>query len=252
MKPDLTQPNFTLRPHLLGLAAGLFLSAALVCSAFLVTRAWIRIAESQTISVTGSAKKNVQSDLIVWRGSFAVEGETLATAHRKLKTDLIKAENFLHERGISNFVAAPVLIQEVRAKEKEGELFRERTVGYRLMQLIEVRSGDVARIAQLSRDSVALIDEGVVFTTNAPEYIYTKSTEAKIEMLAEATKDARLRADQIASQGGRGIAQLRSAKMGVFQITPLHSLQTTWEGVNDTSSPDKTITAVVAATFSMN
>src|SRR5262249_25096317 len=103
-----------------------------------------------------------------------------------------------------------------------------------------------------SGDSVSLIDEGVMFTTNSPEYIYTKAGEAKIEMLAEATKDARLRADQIASQGGRGIAHLRSAKMGVFQITPLHSLQTSSEGVNDTSSSEKTITAVVAATFSMN
>ena len=249
----MNQTNYLARPHLLGLMAGLLLAAALVCSAFLVTGAWLRIAESQTIGVTGSAKKNVKSDLIVWRGSFTVEGESLAAAHRKLKADLGKVEAFLQTRGVSNFVVAPISILEVRAKEKgEGDMVRERTVGYRLSQLIEIRSSEVERIARLSSESVALIDEGVVFTTNAPEYIYTKAGEAKIEMLAEATRDARLRADQIASQGGRGIAQLRSAKMGVFQITPLHSLQTSWEGVNDTASLEKTITAVVTATFSMN
>jgi hypothetical protein len=142
---------------------------------------------------------------------------------------------------------------EVRAKEKsDTDLIREKTVGYRLSQLIEIRSDDIERIARLSSESITLIDEGVVFTANSPEYIYTKAGEAKIEMLAEATKDARLRADQIASQGGRVVAQLRSAKMGVFQITPIHSLHATWEGINDTSSLEKTITAVVTATFSMN
>jgi hypothetical protein len=38
------------------LLAGLFLAAALVLSAMLVTRAWLKIAESQTIVVTGSAR----------------------------------------------------------------------------------------------------------------------------------------------------------------------------------------------------
>ena len=37
--------------------------------------------------------------------------------------------------------------------------------------------------------------------------------------------------------------------MGVFQITPLHNSDTRGEGMNDTSSLDKTITAVVTATF---
>jgi hypothetical protein len=182
-----------------------------------------------------------------------VEGDSLAVAHRKLKTDLGKVEAFLRARGVADLVATPISIFEVRAKEKDGtDSVREKTVGYRLSQVVEIRSTDVERVARLSGESVALIDEGVVFTANVPEYIYTKAGEAKIEMLAEATKDARLRADQIASQGGRGVARLRSARMGVFQITPLHSHQTSWEGMYDTSSLEKTITAVVTATFSMN
>ena len=68
-------------------------------------------------------------------------------------------------------------------------------------------------------------------------------------MLADATKDARARAEQIAAQGGRTIASLHDAEMGVFQITPLHESDTSGEGESDTSSMDKTITAVVTATF---
>jgi hypothetical protein len=85
----------------------------------------------------------------------------------------------------------------------------------------------------------------------SPQYVYTRAGEAKIEMLAEATRDARARADQIAAQGGRSIHTLRAARMGVFQITPLHSSDTSAEGLNDTTSLDKSILSVVSATFSL-
>jgi len=89
----------------------------------------------------------------------------------------------------------------------------------------------------------------VIFSVTAPQFIYTKSGETKIEMLAEATRDARARAEQIATQGGRTIARLHDADQGIFQITPLHSVATSWQGESDTGSRQKTITAVVTTTF---
>ena len=68
-------------------------------------------------------------------------------------------------------------------------------------------------------------------------------------MLAAATRDARARAEQIASQGGRTLARLQSADQGIFQITALHANTTSWSGESDTGSRQKTITAVVTATF---
>jgi hypothetical protein len=240
------------RPHLLGLLAGLFLAAGLILSAMLVTRAWMRIAESQTIAVTGSARKNVRSDLIIWRGSFATEAATLLEAQRTLKADLAKVEAFLQTKGVTNFFFTPISIQELQAtlKGADGSLQRK-TAGYRLTQTVRIDSADVERIMQLDRDSTALVEQGVLFTPVAPEYIYTKAGDTKVEMLAEATKDARARAEQIGAQGSRRISQLRAAKMGVFQITPVHSLQTAWDGLNDTTALEKTITAVVTATFSL-
>jgi hypothetical protein len=110
-----------------------------------------------------------------------------------------------------------------------------------------VESTDIDRLAKL--DPTPLIAGGILFTSTPPEFLYTNAAEEKIEMLAEATKDARERAEQIAEQGGRKIAGLHDAEMGVFQITPLHESDTSGEGESDTSSQDKTITAVVTATF---
>jgi hypothetical protein len=106
-------------------------------------------------------------------------------------------------------------------------------------------------VPKLAGDSGELLQQDVVFVSDGFEFIYTKSGDAKVEMMAEATKDARARAEQIALQGGRKIKELRSARMGVVQINPLYATATSWEGNNDTSSLEKTITATISATFAM-
>ncbi|MEP6662534.1 MAG: SIMPL domain-containing protein [Verrucomicrobiota bacterium] len=238
--------NSSGRPHLLGLLAGLFLAGGLIFSAMLITRAWMKISESQTISTTGSARKNVRSDLIVWQGSFSTEAETLLEAQRRLKTDLEKVEAFLKINGVTNFILSPIGINELRSNEQTP-----RRIGFHLVQTVEITSPEVDKIAKLDRDSTALVEQGVFFTSSAPQYIYTRAGEAKVEMLAEASHDARLRAEQICSQGNRILGGLRSARMGVFQITPLYSTQTSSEGMNDTTALEKTVTAVVTVAFSL-
>jgi uncharacterized protein len=116
-----------------------------------------------------------------------------------------------------------------------------------LSQTVSVESADVDRLDKL--DATPLVEQGLIFTVASPEFIYTKAGETKIEMLADATKDARDRAEQIASQGGRAIARLHDADQGIFQITPLHSVATSWQGESDMTARQKTITAVVTATF---
>lgn len=240
------------RPHLFGLLAGLFLAAGLVGAAMVLTRAWLRIAESEVVNVTGSARKGVRSDLVIWRGSFSVEAETLVEARRRLKADAEKVATFLGSSGVTQYHRSAIGIQELRARvQGEYDTAAQRTVGYRLSQSVEVQGSNPELADKLTSDCAGLVEQGVAFVTQATEYIYTKAGEAKIEMLAEATKDARARADQIASQGGRVVSQLRSARMGVFQITPEFSTQTSWDGINDTTTRDKTVTAVVTASFSL-
>ncbi len=242
--------NINSRPQLIGLVAGLFLAAGLVFSSFVVTRAWMVVAQSQTITVTGSARKNIRADLIVWNGTFSAESPTLLEAQHTLKSDLGKVTAFLQGKGVKDFQVSPIAIEEIRAGDKEGQQSK-RVLSYRLTQTVSIHSQDVDRIAQVINDSAALVEQGVLFVSNAPDYIYTKAGEAKVEMLAEATKDARARAEQICQPGGRTIDRLLSARMGVFQITPQYSTETSSEGLNDTKSLDKTVTAVVTAHFAM-
>jgi hypothetical protein len=246
-------PTSHSRPHLFGVLAGLALAAGLVFAALVFAHAWTRISESQVINVTGSAHKNVRSDLVVWRANFSADATTLLEAQQKLHADLGKVSAFLTARGLAEFAAAPVQIREITARQRneEDDTVANVRVGYRLSQAIVVRSPDVERVPRLAGDSGELLQQGVAFVSEGFEFIYTKAGDAKVEMMAEATKDARSRAEQIATQGGRAIKELRNARMGVVQINPLYSASTSWEGNNDTSSLEKTITATIGATFAM-
>jgi hypothetical protein len=85
----------------------------------------------------------------------------------------------------------------------------------------------------------------------APNYFYTKLDELKIEMLATATENAKQRAENMAKASGNRIGFMRSARMGVFQITSPNSTDVSDSGINDTSSIEKKVTAVVSVTFSI-
>jgi hypothetical protein len=231
--------------------AGLFLATGLVLSSMLATTAWLKVKNTQFVTVKGSARKNIRSDLVIWKGSFTTQAATLLAAQRNLKSDADKVAGFLRARGATNILFTPITIEEVKGSLNTNGLTQQQILGYRLTQTVRVESADVERTALLDRESAGLVEAGVLFTAQPPELIYTKAGEAKIEMLGEATKDARVRAEQIAAQGGRGIARLHTADMGVIQIAPIYSGQTSWEGMNDVSSLDKTITAVVTATFAL-
>jgi uncharacterized protein len=240
------------RPQLFGLLAGLFLAGGLVAASMVVTRAWLRISESQVITVTGSARRNVVSDLAVWRGSWVVESTGLLEAQQNLETARKRVVQFLEASGATNFTVSTIQITELRPRSNNSGDTPRAVSGYRLSQEVLVNLADVDLVPKLDDGCIVLVRDGLVFTTSNPQFIYSKAGEAKVEMLAEATDDAMERARQIAGKGGRKLGSLRSARMGVFQINPLHGQQTSWDGNSDTTSRDKTITSVVTAVVALD
>ena len=239
------------RPYLFGLLAGLFLAAGLCLASLILANAWTRLYESQIISITGSARRNVTSDLVIWRARFSVQADTLMAAQQRLKEDRAKVEAWLRLHAIQDFQLQPVQIADIRSRGNKDDDTTTKLIGYRVSQNVEVVSDKVDQVPRIASDSTALLEEGVAFVSEQMDFIYTKAGEAKIELMAEATKDARARAEQIAAQGGRTIKQLRSARMGVVQINPRYSAATSWEGNNDTSSLEKTMITTVNATFAL-
>ena len=105
------------------------------------------------------------------------------------------------------------------------------------------------RVPAISRNVTSLIKDGVQIDSEPPRYLYTKLSELKINMLAEATRDATARAGQIVNNANGRLGKLVEARMGVIQINPKGVTATSGEGINDTTSYEKEITSVVSARF---
>ena len=84
---------------------------------------------------------------------------------------------------------------------------------------------------------------------NAPQYYYSKLGEIKVELLKEASEDAKQRAKGMLSATNNKVGKIRSVRMGVFQITPPDSNDVSDLGMNDVSSIEKKVTAVANVVF---
>jgi Uncharacterized protein conserved in bacteria len=244
-KPVKTKPR---------LAVAAILALGLIISTLVITNGLVKIKTAEnTITVTGSAKKQIKSDFVVWNGSFSARSPELTAAYRQLKESQDKVRSCLMNKGIAEkdliFSSISTVINYVMTPNGQPT---NQIESYQLSQQVEIRSQDVDGITALSREVTELINQGVEFQSNPPQYFYTKLADLKVEMLSLATKDAFTRAKQIAGNAGSSIGALRSAQMGVFQITPLYSNEVSDYGINDTSSLEKEITAVVNCKFEVH
>ena len=230
------------------LAIGLVIASAIGGWAFVKARRG-----DQTITVTGSARKRIRSDLVIWRAGVSFQAPALADAYRSLSESVPRVKAYLISKGIAEnqITISSISSQTLHARTDQGEDTGQIT-GYSLRQQLEVRSTDVDKIAKIAREATELINQGILLESNAPEYLYTKLGEEKITMLAEAAKDAKVRAERIAESTGSSIGSVRTARMGVLQITPADSNEVSDTGLNDTSSLEKDITAVVNIGFEIN
>ena len=127
-----------------------------------------------------------------------------------------------------------------------------RILGYQVTQQIEVRTGDVDKVASLAGDLGGLLDQGVPVVGQAPEYLYAKLPEIRGPLLADATRDAKARAAEIVNAVGADVGRIKAVRVGVFQITKRNSTEVNDYGMYDTSDREKEITAVVRVTFALD
>ena len=182
---------------------------------------------AKTVSVVGKADRDFTSDLIVWRLNFDVLNTDMKQGYTQIKdisnvlnTDM--KQGYTQIKDISNTVREYLKSKGVKADEmefdaidcdKETEYHWDQQtqrgyntfVGYRLRQSIKVESSDVDKVETISREISELLDKGIQISGNYLNYYYTKLADLKIEMLAEATADARNRpnsSDEDYSWGG--------------------------------------------------
>jgi uncharacterized protein len=232
-------------------ANSVIIGIAIVLTAIIFSNAFKnRNQSANNIRVTGLGKKDFVSDLIVWSGSFTRRNLNLKEAYAELDRDREAINSYLLSKGIKkdNVVFSSVDINKEYDNVYDEVSKKSKSVfaGYRLQQNVQIESNEVDKIEDLSRQVSELINSGVEFYSNNPQYYYTKLSELKVEMIAAATKDANIRAQKIAENAGSGVGKLKNADMGVIQITAQNSSEDfSWGGSYNTTSKRKTATITV-------
>jgi hypothetical protein len=204
----------------------------------------------QTIEVTGSAKKRITSDLAELSFTVNASAVTSLDAFHSLENKKPIAYEYLAQQGFpkEKVTLSTVEINTIFERNNQGES-TGKVIGYEYSQKFTIQSNDVTKIKNLALDLPMLVEKGIDITVHSPAYYYTKLAELKVDIQADAAKDAMNRAQRIAQVTGNDVSSMRSARMGVLQITSANSTEISDYGQNDVSSIEKEITAVVSADF---
>lgn len=265
MSNDTTNPQRAYKIQLLPFTAAVAICLGVVMSTFIAASTWKDVRkrpDKNNIRITGSARKRIVSDLIQWSAAVEATAPERTAAYIALKGGTDKVVAFLKAQGIKaeEIQTQSASITEEFERIQEDKVLPGTTVamrsekkvskGFHATQVVSVSSGNVALIEKASREITSLLEQGVAVTSCQPNYYYTKLGELKLEMLSEAAKDARARAENILrSAGNTGVGKLVYADMGIININAANSTGTSNEGNNDTSSCDKDIITIVHAEY---
>jgi uncharacterized protein len=209
-----------------------------------------------TVSVAGSAYHNFTADLTVWSASFDCTSMDLKDAFAKLKTDEDQIKAYLIAHGISESEIVFTSIGSQKLFEElyndQGKVTGKEFQGYKLSQSVKVESKSIDKVEKISREITELLQTGIELSSEEPLYYYTKLSDLKINLLAEAAADAYNRAKTIATNAHSSLGRLRKANMGVFQITGQYSNESfTYSGAFNTSSKNKTANVIVRMEYEL-
>ena len=179
------------------------------------------------VSVKGLAERAVKADLAIWDISYKVTGDNLAQIteeslkNQKTITDFLSATNFLP----SEIEAQRMEVLDQYAREYAANKPQHR---YIITGGVTLRSSKIDLVRDVSQMSANLIQKGIVLMNKNeylpnPRYFFTKLDEIRPQMFEQATKSARLVAEQFAVNSGCQLGAIRRASQGVFQILNVDS-----------------------------
>ena len=212
--------------------------------------------KDQSITVTGTTERNVTSDTAKWTISVAERSygdSATINASKAASVAIGNVKNYLIKNGISEdklTIQSANLSQICDVSSQGYENCSLGIKGETASQNIIVETEDVNKIKELSERITNEITNTNI-SNNSVEYYYNKLKDIRVDMLSQATANAKERADAVAKAGGATVGNITSLSTGVFQVTQKNSVSVDDYGAYDTSSIEKKITATVKVNFSV-
>ena len=219
-----------------------------------------------TISVVGLGTTDFVSDEILWSGSFATKSFDIKEAYNKMISDQKIVADFFMSKGFKKeeFTFGAVQFnkrfREVRTENPENAYqtkYEQVFDGYEATQTITFSAKKnpdlMKRIEEVSSKTSELINSGIELTSNSIQYTYSNLPNLKHSLIEKASKDASERAQKIVKTADGSLGKLKSASIGVFQITGQGSTEEDSYGGNfDTYSKNKTARITVRLEYELD
>ncbi|MEG1573111.1 MAG: SIMPL domain-containing protein [Bacteroidales bacterium] len=205
--------------------AGLFIGLGLCVLGISLNHAVKTFKNSERIvSVKGLAEKEVLADRVIWPIVYKITGSELPQMYTNIETKNNQILAFLQNKGID---ASEVHIASPEVQDRQAELYGGPQVSnmprYNAISALIVSSSKVELIQSLMRQQADLLKQGIAITTSdyryQTQYIYTQLNKIKPMMIEEATKNARLVANQFAIDAQSKLGKIKAANQGQFSIT---------------------------------
>jgi hypothetical protein len=199
------------------------------------------------ITVTGSAKTSA-----VWTLSVSLSSPTVGAAVKKVDSDVAALSSYLTQGGIAADALTLGAVSTYANEEYVNGNSTGRILSYRASRDVTVRTKDVQLVSKLSQGIGTLLETGINVNNYGPQYYISNLPELRPELMSEAMKDAKLRAESLTKAVGGSLGSLANVKAGPIQITTPDSTMTADYGAYDTSTINKTVSATVSVTFNTN
>jgi hypothetical protein len=175
---------------------------------------------TREISVKGLAEKEVPATVAIWTVGFRSSDNELVGLKAKLKENTRTVIAFLTSAGFDpkDIAVQPPSIQDTSMDERDKDTppppFR-----YNGFQSVLLRTTKVDAVKPAQAAMSDLITNGVMLTArNDPTYIFDALNAIKPGMIQEATRNARIAADQFSKDSETKLGKLRNASQGWFQV----------------------------------
>ena len=200
-----------------------------------------------TLSVTASGRVPISANLARWSLTVSPQAPTPARAAHRLRQESAYVRNFLRKAGIAaDAISLSVVRKDVIVTKLPHRRLR---TSYVVSQQLEVSTRKIDVLESVATRVGELLEQRIDVSASPIQYLSTELTKAKLDALEAATEEARHRAEILVHGLGGKLGRMRSSSQGVFQVTPRDSTDVSDYGINDTSSREKDVNAVVSATF---
>ncbi len=165
------------------------------------------------VEVKGLSEKIVKADTAIWSMNFEIKSNNVDSLYADIEKNISVIKAFLIQKGFedSEINVAPVNIYQ--------DTYKDAAFRYNSTNQVSVYTKKVDLAKNASNDTLLLVKKGVVLNQNSISFEFSDLNSIKPDMLAEAIKNARDTATQLADNAGTSLGKAIRGNQGVFDIT---------------------------------